>query len=72
MRDFSQNAWRQRAAKRLTQQQVAEMAGISLRQYQELEAGHGQPRLSTAVQIAAVLDIDLNAMRDEAASKDGK
>lgn len=64
MNDFATYALQQRTEKGLTQQQVAEMAGISLRQYQELETGHCHPRLGTAVQIASVLELDLNLLRD--------
>lgn len=64
MNSFAEYIQRQRSKIGLTQQQVAEMAGISLRQYQELETGRHQPRLCTAVQIASVLEIDLNLLRD--------
>ena len=64
MNDFATYALQRRTEKGLTQQQVAEMAGISLRQYQVLETGHCLPRLTTAVQIAAVLELDLNQLRD--------
>ena len=65
MNEFSKCASSRRAEKHMTQQQVAELAGISLRQYQDIEAGRGQPRLSTAVQIAAALDIDLNSLKNK-------
>jgi transcriptional regulator with XRE-family HTH domain len=65
MTSFAASILCRRAEKSLTQQQTAEMAGISLRQYQELENGRCQPRLDTAIRLAAVLNIDLNLLRDE-------
>ena len=51
-----------RQTKNLTQSQVAEMAGISVRWYQKLERGDARPSFEVCVQVAAALDIDLNAL----------
>ena len=49
----------------LTQSQMAEMCGISVRRYQELEQGHSLPLLSTAVRMAAAFDLSLDSLKGE-------
>lgn len=46
---FSKQLLDYRTANHLTQYQMAEMCGLSVRRYQELEQGHSLPLLSTAV-----------------------
>jgi len=46
-----------RTAKKMTQQALADAAGLSLRYIQELEAGVKQPTLGTAFDIAIGLDM---------------
>lgn len=46
----------------LTQQQLAESAGISQQQLQRIEAGAQEPRLCVAIKIADGLDADLDAV----------
>lgn len=45
--------------------QMAEMCGLSVRRYQELEQGHSLPLLSTAVRMAAVFDLSLDSLKSE-------
>lgn len=49
-----------RTEKNLTQKQVAELADTSLRQYQNIINNGADTTLSTALRIAAVLEISLD------------
>lgn len=53
-----------RKALSLTIEQLATRVGISDRQYQYYLVGSAQPTIGTAMRMAAVLQIDLNALRD--------
>ena len=44
-----------RQARKLTQAEVAESAGVSYRQYQNIEAGKCKPNVETAISIARIL-----------------
>ena len=46
---FSKQLLDYRTANHLTQYQMAEMCGLSVRRYQELEQGHSLPLLSTCL-----------------------
>jgi transcriptional regulator with XRE-family HTH domain len=48
-----------RKGKRLTQEQVADMAGISRPRYREIEAGSSAARTTTLINIARVLGLEL-------------
>lgn len=48
-----------RKAKRLTQEQVADMAGISRPRYREIEAGSSAARTTTLINIARALGLEL-------------
>ena len=54
-----------RIAKQWTQRQTAEHCGVSLRHYQDLELGITDPKLSTAVRLASVLEIKLDYLKSE-------
>lgn len=60
---FSKQLLDYRTANHLTQYQMAEMCGLSVRRYQELEQGHSLPLLSTAVRMAAVFDLSLDSLK---------
>ncbi len=62
---FSKQLLDYRTANHLTQYQMAEMCGLSVRRYQELEQGHSLPLLSTAVRMAAVFDLSLDSLKSE-------
>lgn len=62
---FSSDLYQYRSRNRLTQQQMADICGISTRQYQELEIGRSLPSLPTAVYIANALDMSLDSLKDE-------
>lgn len=62
---FSGHLYQYRSKNRLTQQQMADICGISTRQYQELEIGRSLPSLPTAIHIANALDISLDSLKDE-------
>lgn len=51
-----------RTEKKLTQKQVADLADTSVRQYQNIINNGADTTLSTAMRIAAVLDISLDKM----------
>lgn len=59
---ISENA---RTAKKLTQKQVADFADTSVRQYQNIINNGADTTLSTAMRIAAVLDISLDKMVEQ-------
>jgi transcriptional regulator with XRE-family HTH domain len=48
-----------RKSKRLTQEQVADMAGISRPRYREIEAGSSSARTTTLINIARALGLEL-------------
>lgn len=48
-----------RKATRLTQQQIADMAGISRPRYREIEAGSSSARTTTLINIARALGLEL-------------
>ncbi len=50
----------------LSQKDMAELCGISLRHYQDLESGDALPNFNNTMYIAKVLDIDINSLRDNA------
>ena len=62
---FSKQLLDYRTANHLTQYQMAEMCGLSVRRYQELEQGHSLPLLSTAVRMDAVFDLSLDSLKSE-------
>jgi transcriptional regulator with XRE-family HTH domain len=53
-----------RRAKELTQEQLAEIAGISLQNMGEIERGKGNPTLVTVEKLSAALDEDLSSIFD--------
>ena len=57
---FGRAAYYARKALGLTQAQVAERAGISIRWYQRLEKGDVDVSLSICIRVARVLGIDMN------------
>ncbi|GMA50179.1 hypothetical protein GCM10025857_15360 [Alicyclobacillus contaminans] len=57
---MNQNALRAaRKRKGLTQQQVADRLGITLRSYQHYEYGERTPPLAKAMELAKLLDVDI-------------
>jgi len=54
----------ERSKRGLKQSQVAEAAGVSIRQYQDLELGRSEPHLSTAVRLAIVLGVSLDVLKE--------
>ncbi|WP_208076111.1 helix-turn-helix transcriptional regulator [Bittarella massiliensis (ex Durand et al. 2017)] len=55
-----------REARGLTQEKMAELCGISPRNYHNLENGHTNPSLATALQIPSQLGFSLDVLREEA------
>jgi len=53
-----------RRAKDMTQEQVAERAGLSLQSVGEIERGRGNPTLVNVERLAAALDVELTALFD--------
>lgn len=62
---FAEMLYNGRVARHWTQRQTAEKCAISLRHYQDLELGITDPKLSTAVRMATVLDVQLDDLKDE-------
>ena len=50
---------------------MAELCGVSLRHYQDLELGHSVPSLTTAIRIASVLDFSLDLLKSEVNADEG-
>ena len=51
-----------RVAKGLTQEQLAELAGVSLQHIGEIERGQGNPTLNSLVKLSDALDISLSEL----------
>ena len=51
-----------RLALRLTQEQLAELAGVSLQHIGEIERGQGNPTLNSLVKLSDALDISLSEL----------
>lgn len=66
---FAHTLYFERTKRGLNQSQVAEAAGISLRQYQDLELGRSETHLSTAMQLATVLGVSLDSLIPNAQSE---
>lgn len=64
---FSDVVYQRRTSYHLTQKEVAEYSGISIRHYQDLEMGRSSPSLATALRLAVVLDFSLDLFKSEVA-----
>jgi transcriptional regulator with XRE-family HTH domain len=53
-----------RRAKDITQEQLAERAGLSLQSVGEIERGRGNPTLVNIERLSAALDVELTALFD--------
>lgn len=62
---FSRDLLDARVDRHLSQQDVAERAGISLREYQNIESGKHCPRVVTFLILVFLFDIDIHAYREE-------
>ena len=60
--NFHENLFRLRTENGLTQQGVADGAGLSLRGYQNYERGLREPQLSALVALADFYDISLDEL----------
>lgn len=59
LQDVGQLLKATRKARRLTQEQVADLAGISRPRYREIEAGSSSARTTTLINIARALGLEL-------------
>lgn len=59
---FGENLLRIRQARKLSQENVAEMAEIHRTQISLLESGRQQPLLETVVRLAGALDVPIEAL----------
>lgn len=62
---FGETVRRQRAARRMTQAQLAAAVGVNKRQIQRYEADEAQPALAVAITLARILGISLDALVGE-------
>lgn len=62
---FSRDLLDARTDRHLSQQDVADRAGISLREYQNIESGKHCPRVITFLILVFLFDIDIYAYREE-------
>lgn len=63
--NFSGKLYSYRTAHNLTQRNMSELCGVSLRHYQDLEIGRSLPTLTNAVYIAATLNFSLDSLKSE-------
>lgn len=68
---FSSILYQYRTQRHYTQRYMAELCGVSLRHYQDLELGHSVPSLTTAIRIASVLDFSLDLLKSEVNADEG-
>ena len=59
-----------RTEHKLTQKEMAELCGYSLRHYQDLEMGRCAPKLEQTVRLSILLDFSLDVLKKEV-SADG-
>ena len=67
---FSQELYTARIRRNYTQAQVAESVSISLRWYQRLEKGVGDPTFPVAMALVALLGIDVQVLLKAVSFKD--
>ena len=60
--EFHENLFQLRTGQKLTQQQVAEGAGLSLRGYQNYERGLREPSLSALVALADFYGLSVDVL----------
>ena len=60
--NFGDEMYNSRISKKLSQETVAELCGLSARQCHNIEVGEADPKLSTAIKITKALDISLDAL----------
>lgn len=70
---FPQRLRKQRLARKLTQQQMADALNLTLNAYQKYEQSERSPSLETLVQIADLLDVSTDYLlcRDEFLTRHG-
>lgn len=61
---FSKDIFEARNRCNFTQQQVAEQVGLSLRQYQNVEAGRAIPKTETFLKLVYLFGLDVNNYRE--------
>jgi transcriptional regulator with XRE-family HTH domain len=62
LKELGDNIRRKRIAQDVTQQQLAEMADLNIRNVQRIEAGESDVLLTTAVRISKALDCPLEKL----------
>ena len=62
---FSRDLFLARTNSRLSQQDVAERTGISLREYQNIESGRRCPRVLQCLRVIFLFELDIDAYREE-------
>ena len=68
VKQFGKKLLEIRAEKDLTQEQMAELCGISTRHYRDLEHGTAHPSLDTALQISDALNFSLDELKHHSGS----
>jgi transcriptional regulator with XRE-family HTH domain len=59
MKELNDIAKSRRESLKLSQEQLAELAGVGLRTLKEFESGKGNPTLSTVTKLSEVLGLEL-------------
>lgn len=62
---FSRDLLDARKSRNLSQEDVADRAGISVREYQNIESGRHCPRVITFLILVFLFDIDIYAYQEE-------
>ena len=71
MERFGANLLRVRQARRLSQESLAELAGIQRTQITHIENGRREPRVLTLVRLAGALEVDVSILLEGIAWKPG-
>ncbi len=63
--DLSKRIYHFRTDNSLTQKEMSELCNISLRHYQDLEAGRAAPNFKNTMYISKALNISLDSLRND-------
>lgn len=71
MERFGENLLRVRQARKLSQESLAELAGIQRTQITLIESGRREPRVLTLLRLAGALEVDVSTLLEGVAWKPG-
>lgn len=62
---FANMLYHSRKTQKITQKDAAEQCDLSLRQYQNIESGYTNPKLTSAIKIAKAMHLHLDDLQKE-------